>query len=85
MDGSPVAVVERLAGLNAGPGRVSLDEIEWALSAVQSLRSWVDDQERAAVLRARARGCGWSEIAAVLGRRRQSVWEKHRALDPSDG
>jgi hypothetical protein len=52
-----------------------------ALLAVRYVTEHLDAWEGAAVARAREADWSWERIAAVLGRKRQSVWSKHREGD----
>jgi hypothetical protein len=53
-----------------------------ALSAIASLRVYLEDRECEVVRKARAETMSWGQIAEALGRSKQSVWEKYR--DPQD-
>ncbi len=53
-----------------------------ALPALRRLQYLLDEWEEEAVLKAQVEGIPWSRIGQLLGRSKQSVWEKHR--DPSE-
>lgn len=59
------------------------DDPTRALLAVRHVAEHLDPWEAAAVARAREAGWAWERIATVLGRKRQSVWSKHREGDRS--
>jgi hypothetical protein len=52
-----------------------------ALLAVRHVTEHLDAWEATAVARAREADWSWERIATVLGRKRQSVWSKHREGD----
>jgi hypothetical protein len=54
-----------------------------ALEALAQLRDWVDEREAVLVRKAWRDGWTWPWIARALGRSKQAVWEKYRALEIS--
>ncbi len=63
-------------------GDIDGDEPEPALRAIGLLHRYLDEVEDEWVLKARVEDRPWSYIATLLGRSKQTVWEKHR--DPSE-
>jgi hypothetical protein len=49
-----------------------------ALSAMGILQHWLASREEALVQEARVKGASWADIARLLGRSRQAVWERYR-------
>jgi hypothetical protein len=50
-----------------------------ALSAMGILQHWLARHEEILVQEARVKGASWADIARLLGRSRQAVWERYRA------
>jgi hypothetical protein len=50
-----------------------------ALSAMGILQHWLARREEVLVQDARVKGASWADIARLLGRSRQAVWERYRA------
>lgn len=76
---TPDADIDPWAAVEA----VGSDDPTLSLSAIGSLREWLEFQEEDAVLKARVELMSWAQIGRLLGRSKQAVWEKHR--DPQDG
>jgi biotin operon repressor len=43
------------------------------------LQHWLARHEEVLVQEARVKGASWADIARLLGRSRQAVWERYRA------
>jgi hypothetical protein len=77
---------EAEAGADVDPGRL----LDWAqdpdpaiaLPALRSLQYQLEGWEAEAVLKAQVEDMPWSRIGQLLGRSKQSVWEKYR--EPQD-
>lgn len=54
-----------------------------ALSAMGILQHWLAKREESLVQEARVKGASWADIARLLGRSRQAVWERYRAAQPT--
>jgi hypothetical protein len=52
-----------------------------SLDALRQLRELLMTHERRSVLAARSQGMSWEQIAALLGRARQGIWERYRDLE----
>ena len=59
-----------------------VDDPLHALAGIGNLRRWLETQEEDFVIKALAEGRSWGQIAKMLQRSKQAVWEKHR--DPED-
>src|SRR3981189_2162695 len=53
------------------------------LAALGARQHWLARREEGLVQEARDRGASWGDIARVLGRSRQAVWERYRAAQAS--
>jgi hypothetical protein len=60
---------------------VTSDDPTVSLDALRQLRELLMTHERRSVLAARRQGMSWEQIAALLGRARQGLWERHRDLE----
>lgn len=47
------------------------------LEAIAALRKWINKREADLVVKAQVEGMPWNQIAGLLGRSKQAVWEKH--------
>jgi hypothetical protein len=56
---------------------------ENALAALGVLQHWLAKREEGLVQEARDKGASWGDIARLLGRSRQAVWERYRAAQAS--
>jgi hypothetical protein len=56
---------------------------ENALAALGVLQHWLAKREEGLVHEARDKGASWGDIARLLGRSRQAVWERYRAAQAS--
>jgi hypothetical protein len=56
--------------------------VDAALREIVATRAALDSLETALVVRARSRGCRWSDLAAPLGLTKQGVRKRHLSVDP---
>jgi hypothetical protein len=61
--------------------RVSSDDPEVSLDAIRQLRELLMQHEERAVAIARGQGMSWEQIGRLVGRARQSLWERYRDLE----
>jgi hypothetical protein len=59
-------------------------DVRSGLGAIDPLASWLTEREAELVTRARREGWTWQQLAEPLGRKCQSVWEKHRAIEEGE-
>jgi hypothetical protein len=59
---------------------VAADDPAVSLDALRQLRDLLMEHEDRSVVAARRQGMSWEQIATLLGRARQSVWERYRDL-----
>ena len=55
-----------------------VDEPLYALAGIGTLRRWLETEEEDFVIKALAEGRSWGQIAKMLQRSKQAVWQKHR-------